>query len=156
MARTAHQPSSTDQPSNDTDQPAPNGRSRRDQQGPRDEKRGHGSRPGPHCQPGGVQRTVVPDSVGDQPAHPTDRLTSVPSTPVDAHAATLDITKMSTSMAELTSAVLTLQQAFASMIGAVDINARDTNGDQRGRAHAAVSAARTSSAAPDQIEHDHW
>ena len=111
---------------------------------------------GPRCQPGGVQRTVVPDPAGDQPAHPTDRLTAVTSTPVDAHAATLDITKMSTSMSELTSAVVTLQQAFASMIGAVDTNARDTNGDQRGRAHAAVSAARTSSAAPDQIQHDYW
>lgn len=155
MARTAHQPSSTDQPSNDTD-PAPNGRGPRDQQGPRDEKREHGSRPGPRCQPGGVQRTVVPDPAGDEPAHPTDRLTPVRSTPVDAHAATLDITKMSTSMSELTSAVVTLQQAFASMIGAADTDTRDTNGDQRDRAHAAVSAARTSSAAPDQIEHDHW
>ena len=161
MARTAHQPSSTDQPSNDTDQPAPNGRSPRDQQGPRDEKREHGSRPGPRCQPGGVQRTVVADPAGDQPAQATGRLTPVTSTPLDAHAATLDITKMSTSVAELTSAVVTLQQAFASMIGAADTsardtNARDTNGDQRRHAHTAVSAAPASSAAPDQIEHHHW
>ena len=63
---------------------------------------------------------------------------------------------MSTSMSELTGAVVKLQQAFASMIGAVDTTARDTNGDQRRHAHTAVSAAPASSAAPDQIEHHHW
>jgi hypothetical protein len=135
----------------------------RDERGTRDEQgqawrhddRGEqGLRRESYRQPGGVQRTMG-ESDGDRLERSTDWATPATSTGGDALAPVLAAWgQIYTSMFELAADMMKLQQrTFASLMGFADTNAeRIASGDQRGRVHDALSASRTSSVVPDQIE----
>jgi hypothetical protein len=106
-------------------------------------------------QPGGVQRTVMDSSDGDRLERSTDWAQPATSTTGDTLAPVLAAWgQVYTSMFELAGDMMKLQQqTFASMMGFADTNAeRIASGDQRGRVHDALSASRTSSVGPDQID----
>ncbi len=114
-----------------------------------------GSRREPHRQPGGVQRTVMDSSDGDRLERSTDWAQPATSTTGDTLAPVLAAWgQVYMSMFELAGDMMKLQQqTFASMMGFADTNAeRIASGDQRGRVHDALSASRTSSVGPDQID----
>jgi cobalamin biosynthesis protein CobT len=128
----------------------------RDEQDSLDEQRGEQDwRLERNGRSGSVQRTVGTESDGDQRERSTDWGKQATANPFEAFAPTFDVTKMFATMFELTAGIAKLQQeAFASLFAATNTNTHNTNRDHRDRHHDGVSASRTSSAAPDRIEHD--
>jgi hypothetical protein len=179
MAKASDQSSSAARRRNGTDQVAPHGRDERDEQGLRreqgltdergergtrdeqsqawehDDRGEQGLRRESYRQPGGVQRTVMGESDGDRLERSTDWAQPATSIAVDVFSPMLAAWgQVYTSMFELAGDMMKLQQqTFASMMGFADTTAeRIASGDQRGRVHGALSASRTSSVVPDQIE----
>jgi hypothetical protein len=143
---------------NGTDQIAPNGHDERDEQSQawqHDDRGEQGLRRESYRQPGGVQRTMTGESDGDRLERSTDWAKPATSAGGDTLAPVLAAWgQIYTSMFELAADMMKLQQrTFASLMGFADTNAeRIASGDQRGRVHDALSASRTSSVVPDEIE----